>query len=543
MTFLSRDDVTQDIVGGQLTADVTGAFGIADRLELGVGVPIILLQSGDEITHPSVPDASQAGAGLGDVRFTPTVLLFDANTDDSPGGPALSLAVHAWFPTGDSAFFQADSGVRIEPRLALDVATAGQTIFSVNVGWLIRDRQEFLNLEKDDSVTVGLGIGVPVDNAQRVHVLGEVSADLGLTADSISGEEAQVHANVGVRWLSDGGVMLQGGGGVGIIHGAGAPAWRGLLSASFGSAQDNDRDGDGFENSEDGCPDDAEDVDGFEDEDGCPDDDNDQDGIRDRRDGCPDDAEDVDGFEDEDGCPDADNDGDGVVDADDGCPDDAEDADGFEDEDGCPDTDNDGDGIVDADDGCPDDAEDVDDFEDEDGCPDADNDRDGIGDDTDACVLDPEDYDGFEDEDGCPEEGSGIVTLTCDRIEIAEAVHFETGSDVIRDSSHQLLDQIAAVLRGASYVRLVRVEGHTDSRGDSDFNHGLSQRRAAAVRTYLVAAGVDVERLESRGLGETTPIADNGNRNGRALNRRVEFHVEEQDSDCSQQLIPDPNTQ
>ena len=127
---------------------------------------------------------------------------------------------------------------------------------------------------------------------------------------------------------------------------------------------DEDNDGDGIKDINDKCPNDAEDFDGFEDEDGCPDPDNDQDGVLDvddkcpnlagpaehsgcpDRDGdgvydnvdkCPDEPEDIDGFEDEDGCPDPDNDGDGILDADDKCPDQAETYNGFEDEDGCPD--------------------------------------------------------------------------------------------------------------------------------------------------------------------------------------------------------------
>ena len=72
---------------------------------------------------------------------------------------------------------------------------------------------------------------------------------------------------------------------------------------------------------DDNCPLDAEDFDGFRDEDGCPDPDNDNDGVIDAQDGCPDEMEDIDGFQDYDGCPDPDNDGDGVLDAADNCPD------------------------------------------------------------------------------------------------------------------------------------------------------------------------------------------------------------------------------
>jgi hypothetical protein len=98
--------------------------------------------------------------------------------------------------------------------------------------------------------------------------------------------------------------------------------------------------------------------------------DSDKDGIPDYRDGCPRQAEDVDGFRDEDGCPDPDNDADGVPDGYDGTPLQMEDYDGFEDDDGVPDLDNDGDGIVDERDMCPNEPEDLDGFEDEDGCPD-----------------------------------------------------------------------------------------------------------------------------------------------------------------------------
>ena len=107
--------------------------------------------------------------------------------------------------------------------------------------------------------------------------------------------------------------------------------------------------------------------------------DTDRDGSNDDVDRCPNEPEDVDGYEDEDGCPDTDDDADGVPDADDSCPREAEDRDGFQDEDGCPDPDNDGDGIADGDDQCPNEAEDMNGQADEDGCPDAGEDSDGDG--------------------------------------------------------------------------------------------------------------------------------------------------------------------
>ena len=166
-----------------------------------------------------------------------------------------------------------------------------------------------------------------------------------------------------------------------------------------------DRDGDGVVDRLDQCPLNPEDMDRWQDADGCPEYDNDGDGIPDYLDAAPNVAEDFDGWLDEDGMPDPDNDGDGIFDWLDSCPDEPEDMDGFRDDDGCPDefSDRDGDGIEDSLDQCPDQAEDFDGFEDEDGCPDLDNDLDGIPDTVDRCPDEPEDYDGDEDEDGCPE--------------------------------------------------------------------------------------------------------------------------------------------
>lgn len=116
------------------------------------------------------------------------------------------------------------------------------------------------------------------------------------------------------------------------------PDWRFTLGVTWRAELSlGDDDHDGVRNDRDLCPDRAEDLDGFNDEDGCPDQDNDEDGIPDARDLAPMLPEDLDGFQDEDGRPDQDNDGDGVRDADDRCPDDAEDYDGDRDGDGCPD--------------------------------------------------------------------------------------------------------------------------------------------------------------------------------------------------------------
>ncbi len=184
------------------------------------------------------------------------------------------------------------------------------------------------------------------------------------------------------------------------------PEWSMSIAVSRQfSVGGHDRDHDGIPDRKDLCPGVAEDLDGFQDDDGCPDLDNDGDGIPDVLDKAPLLPEDFDGYQDEDGAPDFDNDGDGIADRDDLCPDEPEDYDGHFDQDGCPDDflDADGDGVEDRNDQCPHQAEDMDGFEDDDGCPDPDNDLDGIPDSRDGCPDEPENYNGVDDGDGCPD--------------------------------------------------------------------------------------------------------------------------------------------
>jgi OOP family OmpA-OmpF porin len=142
---------------------------------------------------------------------------------------------------------------------------------------------------------------------------------------------------VGVKiYLARNSFMSIGGGASLIPNQTQGAVWRGFLGFVFEPAI-GDRDGDGIKDDVDKCPDDPEDIDDFEDGDGCPDPDNDQDGIPDKVDQCPNDPEDKDGFEDTDGCPDPDNDKDGIPDVKDKCPNEPETFNGFEDEDGCPD--------------------------------------------------------------------------------------------------------------------------------------------------------------------------------------------------------------
>jgi outer membrane protein OmpA-like peptidoglycan-associated protein len=526
----SQGSTTSSLVASQLTLDVLAAIGLGDRLEVGVGLPVVLFQSGDNIPLLGV-DGSAAGAGIADPRLALKVLLLNNDTAEEPGGPALALVLDTFFPLGDPRSFQGDDGVRVHPRLAFDYALASGPRISVNAGYMVRTTAVLSNLEVDDVITFGAGTVIPVG---AIDIIAEVVGSASALAEGIHEEEFPLELLAGARYHTENGFGITYGAGVGLVAGFGAPDWRAFIGFDYENSGCADCDEDGLINLQDDCPFDAEDFDGFQDNDGCPELDNDGDGVPDIDDACPLAPEDLDGNEDEDGCAETeitDIDGDGIIDEEDACPEDPEDDDGFDDEDGCPDPDNDRDGLLDADDECPDDPEDVDGYEEEVGCPDPDNDGDGLSDSEDACPNEPEDFDGFEDTDGCPEEGEGLVTLTCEQIEIQEAVQFESDSAEIEDDSFELLGQVANVLTTASYITRIRVEGHTDDRGTAESNLVLSERRANAVRGYLVAAGV-TQTIDAAGFGEESPVADNTASRGRRENRRVEFHVVEQDSRC-----------
>ncbi len=104
-----------------------------------------------------------------------------------------------------------------------------------------------------------------------------------------------------------------------------------------------------------------------------------------------------------------------------------------------------------------------------------------------------------------------------------QGILFATNSDRIRPESTPTLTEIGDMLRGHADLRL-RIEGHTDSDGDDAYNQELSDRRAAAVKQFLVDHyGVDGSRLETRGFGESQPAADNATAEGKQQNRRVEL--------------------
>jgi outer membrane protein OmpA-like peptidoglycan-associated protein len=254
--------------------------------------------------------------------------------------------------------------------------------------------------------------------------------------------------------------------------------------------------------------------------------DRDHDGILDDDDACVDEPGVASDDPTKNGCPEPkDRDKDGILDDDDACVDEPGIASDDPKKNGCPKPkDRDEDGILDDDDACIDEPGIASDDPKKNGCPKPkDRDGDKIIDPEDACPDNPGEPNSDPKKNGCPKL---IVTET--QIQILERVEFETGKARILKESEDILTAILGVLKDNPKITKLSVEGHTDSRADDNFNLGLSRRRAAAVVQWLVQHGIDKNRLTSQGFGETKPLQTNDTEEGRKTNRRVEFHILEE---------------
>jgi outer membrane protein OmpA-like peptidoglycan-associated protein len=120
------------------------------------------------------------------------------------------------------------------------------------------------------------------------------------------------------------------------------------------------------------------------------------------------------------------------------------------------------------------------------------------------------------------------VELADCQVRLGEKIEFETGSAVVGEEDEDLLMAVVKVLASQPEIDTLRIEGNTDNVGTTTDNLRLSQARADAVVSWLVANGVEASRLSSVGLGTSRPLAPNDTAGHRHQNRRVEFQVESQ---------------
>nr|AAT70756.1 OmpA [Riemerella anatipestifer] len=207
--------------------------------------------------------------------------------------------------------------------------------------------------------------------------------------------------------------------------------------------------------------------------------DKDKDGVLDKDDACPE----TPGLPEFQGCPDTD--GDGVPDKDDNCLEVA----GPVENNGCPWPDTDNDGVLDKDDACPEVAGPVE----NNGCPWPDTDNDGVLDKDDKCPSVP----GLPEYNGCPKPQSEYAK---DATGALQGIFFHFNKSSIRPESNTKLDQAAEVIKSSNGGTFL-VVGHTDVKGNANYNLKLSRERAASVVAALEARGVSPSQLKSKGVG------------------------------------------
>ena len=145
-------------------------------------------------------------------------------------------------------------------------------------------------------------------------------------------------------------------------------------------------------------------------------------------------------------------------------------------------------------------------------------------------IIKPSDKDGdgvYDENDRCSntEAGKKVDQRGCPEILITmHGINFNTDSSKILPDSESILAQAKLALQDSVGVSVI-IEGHTDNTGTPSYNQLLSERRAKAVLAFLVANGIEKERLVSVGKGENSPVASNNSKEGRYQNRRVELRT------------------
>ena len=529
LVIANDGDLITRVVSGTVAFDATVAYTVTDWIELGFGLPLAMLMGEADTSTACAPGVCPSVDGsegaLGDLRFVPKFMAMDDRLD----GLGLALVTELRVPTHTSDFYGGSTMVVFAPRLVLDHRLEGSGLRLLgNLGASLRETTTYANIKAGSELDLGLGLAYRLDMGfSPVEFALDVNSHLGLA--ELDKEEFALETLGAVQLYASRDVKLSFGGGVGVVGGYGTPTFR-LLGGLTWTPSSRDADGDGR-------PDHPEDerIEEYrnpdQDGDGKVDEEFDHDG-----DGKVDEGydENGDGKLDDDAArneaaKDPDKNGDGKVD-----PQYDKNGDGKLDKE----LDEDGDGKLDDDvvlaealasgqDLCPDLPEDFDGIEDDDGCPEGDKDGDGVVDLFDRCPDEAEFINGFEDDDGCPDEGPAQVVVENGQIKVLATIKFKTNSDELEDESAVILDQLVLTIRARQDIRAVEIGGHTDSTGSHDLNMRLSQLRANSVKRYMVEHGIQAKRLQAIGYGPDKPIADNKTDEGRALNRRVEFIIDQ----------------
>ncbi len=291
------DDVLSRPLDTAASIDLVGSLGLFGWSELGVHLPLQMIYDGDDYAAGGAMLSPETG--VGDLRLVPKFLLVRSGSAERHFLLGFSLPVS--LPTGDEAALRGAGGATVEPRLSL--AIHGETLgLGLAAGYRWRDEHP-VGLPYGDEIALSAMGSLAITDALSFQA--ELFGGKQIDAD-VEGADFPFEALAGLIYAVGDSWDLHGGAGLGMTDGIGDPDLRAVVGLRYRHRAPErhgflDRDQDGLLDKDDDCPTDIEDLDGFEDEDGCPEADNDEDGIADDNDECPDLPEERGG--DGDGCP------------------------------------------------------------------------------------------------------------------------------------------------------------------------------------------------------------------------------------------------
>jgi outer membrane protein OmpA-like peptidoglycan-associated protein len=474
------------LIENQLFLHVGGSVVLFERLRLGLNLPIAF-SDGNSGELDGTRFSPAGGAHVGDLRLSADLRLFGEYGDVITG----AIGVSVFAPTGSQDAYTGDGKVRIAPH-AMIAGDIGPFVYAARLGFTYRAQHgDYAGSPIGSEFLWAVAAGFRV--ADKKLVIGpELYGTTVVEDGAFQRHGTPIEGLLGAHYLLPGDVRIGAGAGPGLNKGFGSPQLRVVGSLEWAPQippppPPSDRDHDHIIDVEDACPDEPGPRNADPKKNGCPPRDRDGDHILDEVDACPDEPGPANEDPEKNGCPIHDRDGDHILDEDDACPDLPGLASSDPEKNGCPDTD--GDGIIDPRDACP-------------------------------SIAGPPNED--PKKNGCPP-----ARIERGQIRILEQVQFAFNSDHILRASDVILGAVLKILEENEQITKVSIEGHTDNVGSAKYNKDLSNRRAASVRNWLVEHGVDAGRLSSVGYGLERPIADNVTEEGRAENRRVEFHIVE----------------
>lgn len=464
LVLRSGDEVRAAIVNHVLTAHLGGAVNLWDRVRVALNVPLVLYTEGEQGTIRTAVFDPPRDAQ----QLGDVRLGVDVRVLGEHDAPlTIALGTRVWLPTGSPASYTGDGVLRAGPRV-LAAGVVGPIAYAGRIGVIFRDPEAnaFAGSPLGHELVFAAAAGYRLLDG-KVLVGPELFGSTNIADATFKTRTSPLEAIAGAHYDAPGGVRAGAGIGTGLVSGYGAPELR--LVGNVEWMMD--------------VPPKPADV-------AAPpppppvDVDTDGDGIPDRLDACMD----VQGSRTDDprtnGC--ADRDGDGILDPLDHCPFEA----------GPPNDDRNLHGCVPP----PAPVE-----------PDADND--GIPDDVDGCPQASGKPSPDPKKNGCPK-----LLLLGDQIR----------SFTELPDDEEAMQQIVAIVNDDTGIVRLRIEGHTDNRGDPKANKKASQERADAIAKWLTSHGVDKKRVVAVGVGSERPIEANDTEEGRAINRRVELHIERQ---------------